>query len=156
MVIRNKVKIGQRCHIQALPVIGEDGFGYSENKQHEKTMIKHYGGVYIGNDVFIGTHVNIARGTIDDTIISDGVKIAPSTHIGHNNIIGKDTTVICSQLYGSVQIGDDSYIVGSIVKNQCKIGDQTLIGMGTVVTKDVASNQVAVGIPAKVIRKNIK
>ena len=75
VVIRNKVTIGEKCHIQALSVIGEDGFSYTEDADHNKTMVKHHGGVQIGNNVFIGTHVNIARGTIDDTCISDGVKL---------------------------------------------------------------------------------
>lgn len=154
VVIRNKVTIGEKCHIQALSVIGEDGFSYTEDADHNKTMVKHHGGVQIGNNVFIGTHVNIARGTIDDTCISDGVKIAPSTHIGHNNQIGKNTTVICTQSYGSVEMGENAYVVGSILRNQCKIGHDTIIGMGSVVTKDVEAGKVAMGTPAKVVRDN--
>lgn len=154
VVIRNKVTIGEKCHIQALSVIGEDGFSYTEDSDHNKTMVKHHGGVQIGNNVFIGTHVNIARGTIDDTYISDGVKIAPSTHIGHNNQIGKNTTVICTQSYGSVNMGENAYVVGSIIRNQCKIGHDTIIGMGSVVTKDIEAGKVAMGTPAKVVREN--
>ena len=144
--------IGKQCHVQALSVIGEDGFGYSEDSEHKKTMIKHHGGVIIGDDVFIGMHVNIARGTIDDTIIESGVKIAPSTHIGHNNHVGKNATVICSQSYGSVEIGENAYIAGSIIRNQCSIGKNTIIGMGSVVTKDIEPNKIAMGIPAKVTK----
>ncbi len=155
VVIRNKVSIGKRCCIQSLSVIGEDGFGYYEDDNHKKRMVKHYGGVIIGNDVFIGSHVNIARGTIDDTQIADGVKIAPSTHIGHNNLIGQDATIICSQLYGSVTLGDNSYVVGSIVRNQCNIGNNTMVGMGSIVTKNIEDGKVAIGMPAKVIRDNI-
>lgn len=151
VVIKNRVVIGRNCKIQALSVIGEDGFGYFE-RNNKKTMICHHGGVFVGDDVFIGSHVNIARGTMEDTIIEDGVKIAPSTHIGHNNNIGQDTSVICSQLYGSVHIGANAYVVGSIVKNQCSIGENTLIGMGSVVTRSIEGNKVAVGVPAKVIR----
>lgn len=153
VVIKNNVVIGKNCYIQSLSVIGEDGFGYSEDSDHKKAMVKHHGGVYIGNDVFIGSHVNIARGTIDDTYISDGVKIAPSTHIGHNNYIGQDATLICSQSYGSVHIGANAYVVGSIIRNQCVVGDNTMIGMGSVVTKDIPDNKVAIGIPAKIIKE---
>ena len=147
--------IGKRCYIQAGVVIGEAGFGYAEDSNHNKTMVKHHGGVQIGNDVFVGSHVNIARGTIDDTIIGDGVKIAPSTHIGHNNVVGANATVICSQLYGSVKIGDNAYIVGSIVRNQSVIGDNVMVGMGSVVTKDIPENKVVIGSPARVIRDNV-
>lgn len=117
-------------------------------------MVNHFGGVNIGNDVFIGSHVNIARGTLDDTIIGNGVKIAPSTHIGHNNIIGDNTAIICSTLYGSVKTGEKSYITASTVENQMTIGDNTVIGMGSVVTRPIGDNVIAYGIPAKTVKEN--
>ncbi len=153
VVIKNRVSIGSNCVIHALTVIGEDGFGYFEREDDRKVMIRHHGGVSIGNDVFIDSHVNIARGTMGDTIIEDGVRISPSTVIAHNDHIEKNATVICSQLYGSVHLGSNAYVVGSIVKNQCSVGSNTMVGMGSVVTKDIGDGEVAVGVPAKVIRK---
>lgn len=147
--IVNNVKIGKNCNIQSLVVIGEDGFGYSEDENHIKTMVKHHGGVEIGDNVFVGSHVNIARGTIDNTIIQDGVKIAPSTHIGHNSFIGNNATIICAWIFGSARIEDNAYIVSSVVRNQCSVGKNTLVGMGSVVTKSLPENVVAIGIPAK-------
>lgn len=152
VVITNRVKIGKSVYIQALSVIGEDGFGYYEDEMGNKTMIKHHGGVIIGDNVFIGSHVNIARGTLADTIIEDGVKIAPSTHIGHNNYIGRNSIVICSQLYGSVRVNDNAYIVGSIIRNQSSVGNNSMVGMGSVVTKNIEDNCVVYGSPAKVVR----
>lgn len=148
--IVNKVKIGRNCTIQSLSVIGEDGFGYSEDENHNKTMVKHHGGVEIGDNVFVGSHVNIARGTIDNTVIKEGVKIAPSTHIGHNSFIGKNATIICAWVFGSARIEENAYVVSSVIRNQCSVGENTLIGMGSVVTKDMPSNSVAIGIPAKI------
>ena len=155
VVIKNKVRIGKRCTVQALTMIGEDGFGAYEVENHRKVMIRHYGGVTIGDDVFISSHVDIERGTIDDTYIGDGTKIAPCTLIAHNTRVEKDAMLICSHLYGSVHVGDNSWVVGSIVKNQCNIGDNTMIGIGSAVTRDIADGKIAVGIPAKVIRDNI-
>ena len=155
IVITGNVSIGDNCHIQSLTVIGIDGFGYTKNQNTgEKTMVEHFGGVKIGNDVFIGSHVNIARGTIDDTVIEDGVKIAPSTHVGHNNHVGANATLICSKLFGSVETGSEAYIVSSTIQNQSKVGANTVIGMGSVVTKPIPDNVVAYGIPAKVIKEN--
>ena len=153
VVIKGKTEIGKRCVIQSFVVIGEDGFGYYEECGYKKKMIKHYGGVIIGDEVFIGAHTNIARGTIDDTVISDGVKIAPSTHIGHNGYIGEDSVVICSQLYGSVKLERDVYVVGSIIKNQTTVQEHSMVGMGTIVTKNIEKNKLVVGVPAKVIRE---
>lgn len=155
VVIKNKVDIGKNCVIQSLVVIGEDGYGYSEDEGHVKTMIKHFGGVIIEDDVFIGAHTNIARGTIDDTIIKKGVKIAPSTHIGHNNFIGENVAIVCSKLFGSVKTGDNAYISASIVRNQVEIGKDVIIGMGSVVTKNISDHVVAMGTPARVVRENM-
>lgn len=152
-VIGDNVTIGKNCEIQALCAIGEDGFGYFERENHKKVMIRHHGGVFIGNDVFIGAGVHIARGTISNTVIEDGAKIDATVFIAHNNHIERNATVISSQLYGSAHLGENAYVVGSIVRNQCSIGENTMIGMGSVVTKDIEANKVAIGIPAKVIRE---
>lgn len=154
VVIKNKVSIGHNCVIQSLVVIGEDGYGYSEDDFHVKTMIKHFGGVVIEDNVFIGSHTNIARGTIDDTVIKEGAKIAPSTHIGHNNFVGRNAAIICSQLFGSVRIGDNAYVSSSTIRNQCRVGDNAIIGMGSLVTKNVEKNKIVIGSPARVIREN--
>lgn len=155
VVIQGNVTIGERTYIQSQTVIGIDGFGYSKDPvTGKKTMVKHFGGVRIGSDVFISSHVNIARGTIDDTIIADGVKIAPTTHIGHNNSIAENATIICSLIYGSVKTGRDAYITASVVQNQTSVGEHTVIGMGSVVTKPIPDNVVAYGIPAKVAKDN--
>lgn len=155
VVIQGAVRIGKNCHIQSGSIIGIDGYGYSQSPETKrKKMVEHFGGVQIGDEVFIGSHTNIARGTIDDTVIGDGVKIAPSTHIGHNNRIGEDTAIICSTLYGSSVIGNRAYITASIIANQITIGNDTVIGMGSVATKPIGSNVIAYGSPARIKREN--
>lgn len=149
VVIINNVTIGKSCYIQSGVYIGHDGFSYTIDENNRKTMVKHFGGVRIGDNVFIGPDVNIARGTIDETVIGNGVKIAPSTHIGHNNVIEDDAVIICSLLYGSVKTGKNAYISASAIRNQCVIGDNSIVGMGSVVTKNVDPNITVVGSPAK-------
>lgn len=156
VIIINRVSLGDNCYVQAGVCIGIDGYGYSEDEDHRKTMIKHYGGVKIGNQVFIGSHTNIARGTIDNTIICDGVKIAPSTHIGHNNKICENASIVCSTMYGSVTTGKNAYVSASIVRNQITLGDNCVVGMGSLVTKDVAPDITVIGSPAKPIERSIK
>ena len=41
---------------------------------------------------------------------------------------------------------------GSIILSGVNIGDNAVIGAGSVVTKDVPENMIAVGSPAKVIK----
>lgn len=53
-----------------------------------------------------------------------------------------------------IEIGNNVWIGGNVVVLPgVKIGDNCVIGAGSVVTKDVPDNSVAVGNPCKVIRK---
>lgn len=155
VTIINKVKIGANCEIQSGVRIGHDGFAYSEDKDGIKTMIKHHGGVIIHNDVFIGSNTEVARGTIDDTVINEGCKIDALSHIAHNVKLGKNNGVIAGcTIYGSVRTGDNCYIATSVIRDQAVLGNNVFVGMNSTVTKDIPDNSVVVGSPAKVIRTN--
>ena len=39
--------------------------------------------------------------------------------------------------------------MGALVRNQCRIGKEAVVGMGTVVIKNVENNQTVVGNPAR-------
>lgn len=53
-----------------------------------------------------------------------------------------------------IKIGNDVWIGGNVcVMPGVTIGDDTVIGAGSVVTKDIPANVVAVGNPCKVIKK---
>jgi len=119
--------------------------------------VPHYGGVVIGQNVEIGANTCIDRGTLDDTIIGNNVKIDNLCHIGHNCIIKDNSSIVAlSMLGGSAIIEENSYIApGVMIKNQLKIGENSLIGIGAVVIKDVEKNKVVAGVPAKVIRENL-
>ncbi len=82
---------------------------------------------YIGNAV-IGTGVNIGAGTI--TCNYDG-KNKHKTEIGDEVFIGSDTMLVAP----------------------VKLGDGSRTGAGAVVTKNVPPHMLAVGLPARVIRK---
>jgi acetyltransferase-like isoleucine patch superfamily enzyme len=52
-----------------------------------------------------------------------------------------------------IEIGNDVWIGDKVtITKGVKIGDNVVIGANSVVTKDIPSNSLAVGIPAKVIR----
>ena len=154
VVIVNRVSIGNDCEIQSGAVIGQDGFAYTEDENHVKTMVKHYGGIVIEDNVNIGGNVIVDRAQIDDTVICAGCKIDPLVHIAHNVVLGKNSTVIaCANIMGSVSTGENVYISSSIVRNQIKIGSNAVVGMGAVVVKDVSGDTTVVGNPAKVFEK---
>ena len=66
---------------------------------------------------------------------------------------------VLKQLLGSmgtkpIKIGNNVWIGGNvIVLPGVNIGDNVVIGAGSVVTKDIPANCVAVGNPCRVIRK---
>lgn len=154
VVILNNVNIGQDSEIQSGCVIGHDGFAWNEDADKCKTMIKHFGGVDIGNHVYMGPNVVVDRGEIDHTRIEDGVKIDANCFIAHNVIIKRNAILITgSKLYGSSELGEDAYVASATVRNQCKIGNHSFIGMGAVVTHDIPDNVTVVGVPAHIVNK---
>src|SRR5579875_2998509 len=82
---------------------------------------------YIG-DATVGEHVNVGAGTI--TCNYDGVR--------------KNRTIIGDGAF----IGSDTMLVAPVT-----LGDQARTGAGSVVTKDVPPGALAVGVPARVIRR---
>jgi len=155
--IEGKVKIGNNTTICSGVVIGSDGYGYYQNNEGRNIKVPHFGGVIIGENVEIGANTCIDRGTLDDTVIGNNVKIDNLCHIAHNVVIKDNCSVIAlSMLGGSVVLEKDSYIApGAIIKNQLNIGEKSLVGLGAVVIKHVEKNKVVAGVPAKVIKENI-
>ena len=55
---------------------------------------------------------------------------------------------------GSVKVGENAWIApSSSVLNKLNIGKNSLVGLGSVVIRDVDSNNIVAGSPAKFIRK---
>ena len=154
VIIIHHAEIGANCEIQSGVNIGHDGFGYTEDDSHVKTMVKHYGGVSIGNNVYIGGNTYIERGTLDNTIIEDGVKIDGLCLIGHNSVLRKNTAVVAgSILLGSVTLEENAYIASALIRNQAHVGKNGFVGMGSVVTQNVDPDAVVVGVPARKMQK---
>ncbi|HVH45146.1 MAG TPA: hypothetical protein VM925_22490 [Labilithrix sp.] len=149
----DRVKIGQNVSIQAGTVLGAPGFGYQRNEAHEWEHFPHVGGVTIGDDVEIGANTCIDRGTLADTVIKRGVKIDNLVHIAHNVVVGEHAMVISgAQIAGSAVIGDHAWISPSAtIMNGAKIGRETMIGLGSVIVKDVPDYAKTMGQPAAVL-----
>lgn len=154
VTILNQVSIGKDCEIQSGCVIGHDGFAWNENEAHEKTMIKHFGGIEIEDKVYIGPNCVIDRGEIDNTLIGAGAKIDANCFLAHNVIVGRNVILITGcKLYGSSDIGDNAYIASATVRNQCKVGAGAFVGIGSVAIKDVPEHVVVTGVPARIMKK---
>jgi UDP-3-O-[3-hydroxymyristoyl] glucosamine N-acyltransferase len=153
--ICNGVKIGARCKIESHvrianaiigddciiltgAKIGQDGFGFAtDNGQHIK--IQHIGSVLIGNDVEIGACTTIDRGSLGNTVISDGCRIDNLVQIGHNVRLGICCVVVAQVgIAGSTEIGDYCFIGGQVgIAGHLRIAAQT-----TMIAKSGISNNI--------------
>jgi acetyltransferase-like isoleucine patch superfamily enzyme len=114
-------------------------------------------GVCIGNNTGINANAFMAgQGGIsigDNVIIGPGVKIFSENHVysGADKII-KDQGV---NRVG-VMIEDNCWIGASVtILDGVTIGEGCVIAAGSVVTKSIAANSIARGVPAKVLKSRI-
>ena len=89
--------------------------------------------IYVGSNTMFGPNVTIATAghPIDPQLRAQGLQFNMPVHIGRNCWLG----------------------AGVIVMPGVTIGDNTVIGAGSVVTKDIPSGVVAVGNPCRVLRQ---
>ena len=94
---------------------------------------------FVGPDAVIDSYciVNTAAVIGHDIKISEYCVISPSVNIGGQSEIGKN-----------VYLG-----MGSIVKEGLKIGENAVLGMGSVLHSDLPGFMLAMGNPARPIRK---
>lgn len=150
VTIINRVSIGAYCEIQSGVIIGHTSLAFTENEHHEKTYIKHHGGVQIGDHVYVAKGTVIDRGTIDDTVVEAWCALDNKTVIAHNCRVGRGSTLTMQcVLGGSTQIGQGCYLSHATAREQTHIGDGATVGMGSIVTRNVDAGQTVVGYPAR-------
>lgn len=107
----------------------------------------------IENDVKIGNNVTIKCGVQ----IWDGIELEDDVMIGANTTFtndlypkskNKDWTLLRTKVCKGASIGAGSTILPGIT-----IGEHSLVGAGSVVTKDIPAGEVWVGNPAKFLKK---
>ena len=155
VVVGDEVSIGSDCVIKSGAVIGEEGFGFERDSHGRAVRLPHIGKVVIGNNVEIGSLTTVCRGTLADTVISDGAKIDDHVHIAHNVLVGEDAFVIaCAEISGGVRIGKQAWVApNTSVLNQLNIGEKSTIGLGAVVVRNVEAETVVVGNPARPLKR---
>ncbi len=132
-ILENNVQVGPYTHLRGNTHLAEGvhigNFGEIKNSYlGSGTKMGHFS--YIG-DAEIAENVNIGAGTI--TCNFDGEK-KNKTSVGSGAFIGSDTMLVAP----------------------VSLGEGSCTGAGAVVTKDVPAHTLAVGVPARSIRKIIK
>lgn len=108
----------------------------------------------IGDNVGIGNRCQIVSHKRIE--IGEGTVLAPNVMLfDHNHVFDSQNGVHQREFEdGEIVIGKNCWIgAGCIILKDVHIGDCSVIGAGSVVTKDIPSGCIAVGTPAKVIKK---
>jgi len=112
----------------------------------------------IGDNVMVGSlsHIDYNVKIGDNTRIEGSVYIPPLTVIGNNVFIAPGATFtndpypMSPKMIG-VTVQDGAIIAArAVIKPGVTIGKNAVVGMGAVVTKDVPSETVVIGNPARI------
>lgn len=102
--------------------------------------------------------VTVDAGVERQTIVGINSYVMKHSHIGHDAAIADHVTVSCgAKIGGHTEIGHHANIgLNAVIHQRQKIGEGCMIGMGSVVTKDLYCGPfgVYVGNPARFLREN--
>lgn len=153
-VVHENVRIGQTCHIRSHAVIGAEGFGFERDEQGRPLRFPHIGGVVIGDEVEVGAHTCVDRGTLGTTRIGDHTKLDHHVHVGHNCVVGASCLIISGVvLCGGVSVADGVWVGPNAVVHQHKeVAANARIGIGANVLTAVPAGATIMGYPGKLLR----
>jgi sugar O-acyltransferase (sialic acid O-acetyltransferase NeuD family) len=117
----------------------------------------------IDPNAVVSSSANIGPGSVicPFVMIGPSVEINSCCLINVNSVIGHDikideNTIVSASasIGGNAKLGKNVYIgMGSIVKELLIIGDNSVLGMGSVLHNNLDSNLLALGNPARPMRK---
>lgn len=113
-------------------------------------------GVEIGDRNVIKEQVTIHQGSERPTVVGNSCYLMAHAHLGHDvRLADKVNVTPSATLGGFVTLGYGSYLgLGTVVLQRTVIGPLAIIGMGTVVNRDVPPVSVALGSPVRVTGVN--
>lgn len=117
-------------------------------------------------EVSISDSTTIGEGTIIckfvsitcDVRVGKNVYIHPMACIGHDSVIG-DSSVISSfvDVAGDCIIGEKVFLaIGVVMKQGISVGNKSIVGMSSVIHRDIPESVIAMGNPARAMKHNEK
>jgi len=150
-IIRAGTKIGNNNRFEAYCSIGTA-------PEHRDFFNQRGKGVIIGSDCVFREYVTINSGTKVETAIGDRVVMLRNSHIGHDSQVEDFCNLSCNVLIGghSYLMEGCNFGLAAMCHQHAIIGAYSMIGMGSVVTKDaqIEPGQIYVGQPAKFLKQN--
>lgn len=114
--------------------------------------------VYVPDTTKVGNGVTIQEGCFISCNSEIGcyVYIQPKVAIGHNNTIEEGCVISAmSNMAGNVKLGKYTYVgLSSAFKEGVTVGNYSIVGMYSAVYKDIPDEVIAMGNPARPIRRN--
>ena len=108
---------------------------------------------HLGNNVYANFNLTLVDDT--DIYIGDSVMLGPNVVLataGHP--MDPELRRLVYQFNQPIHIGNNVWLgAGVIVLPGVTIGDNSVVGAGSVVTKDIPANVVAVGNPCRILRE---
>lgn len=132
------------------------------NPEYKNKLLKYYYLYKIKksdafNNSSMGTYINKGAKFKTQPILPhglNGIIISYFATIGSNCVIRQQVTIAQNNNNESAIIGDNVVIgAGAKIIGKVVIGNNVIIGANAVVTHDIPDNCVAVGVPARVIKK---
>ena len=167
--ILGKTGVGKGCVIGPNAIVRDTTIGDRCN-----VLASVLDGAVLEDDVDIGPFARLRRGAhlakhvhmgnfgeVKDSYLGPGVKVGHFSYIG-NTTIGANTnigagTITCNydgEKKNPTEIGEDVFIGSdTMLVAPVKVGDRARTGAGAVVTRNIPPDTLAVGVPARGIKK---
>lgn len=101
----------------------------------------------IGLGSVVLAHVDLTA----DVVLGQHVAVMPQVVLAHDVQVGDCATLASGvRLGGACRIGRGAYIgAGACLRERVSVGDWAMVGMGSVVTRDVPGKRMWFGVPAR-------